>query len=271
MDAQEKYNRLKEEVGGLKRVVVAFSGGVDSTFLLKVSVDVLGREDVLAFIGSSPTFPVSEIEEAKRLAEEIGVDYLVVETSEMADQNFLQNTRQRCYYCKSNLFDLARRVAEKKGFAHVLEGSNLDDMDDFRPGRKACIEKGVLSPLLEAELTKQDIRALSLMLGLPTHDKPSYACLSSRIPYGTPIDREILGKIEQSEAFIRGVGVRQVRVRYHGSVARIEVAETDIGTIIAHGQAIADALAQCGFTYVTLDLKGYRTGSMNEQRESNEE
>lgn len=259
-----KYEKLKERLRPLERVIVAFSGGVDSTFLLKVATDVLGRDNVLALIGSSPTYPASELEHARSLAGLIGADYLVVETSEMADVNFLRNTLERCYYCKSNLFETAWNVARERGIRHVLEGSNLDDTRDFRPGRKACSEKGIVSPLLAAGLTKSEIRHLSKELGLPTHDKPSMACLSSRIPYGTPIEIDVLRKIEVAEEVIRKAGIRQVRVRYHGAIARIEVAEEEIETVMQNRASIAEALRRLGFLYVALDLSGYRTGSMNE-------
>jgi uncharacterized protein len=236
---------------------------VDSTFLLKVCIDVLGKENVLAFIGLSPTCPTREIEEAEKLAAFIGAEHTIAETTEMEDHNFLENTTSRCYFCKTHLFDRAWEIAKERGFLHVLEGSNLDDMDDFRPGRKACLEQNVVSPLLIAELTKSEIRELSKRLSLPTHDKPSFACLSSRIPYGTSIDSAILKSIECSEDFIRGLGIRQLRVRYHGAVARIEVLPEDFPTILANRTAIMEALKRYGFSYVTLDLKGYTTGSMN--------
>jgi pyridinium-3,5-biscarboxylic acid mononucleotide sulfurtransferase len=263
MNTEEKFEKLKEIIRGLGKVVVAFSGGVDSTFLLKVCIDVLGKEDVLAFIGLSPTCPAREIEDAKKLSSLIGAEHVIVETTEMEDRNFLENSTSRCYFCKTHLFDRAWEIAKEKGFLHVLEGSNLDDMDDFRPGRKACLEQNVVSPLLMAELTKNEIRDLSKRLSLPTHDKPSFACLSSRIPYGTSIDGEILKSIECSEDFIRSLGIRQLRVRYHGAVARIEVLPEDFPVVLAKRTAIIEALKQYGFSYITLDLKGYKTGSMN--------
>lgn len=263
MDTEQKLKNLKEIIKSLQKVVVAFSGGVDSTFLLKTCVDILGRENVIAFVGLSPTCPQGEIEAAVSLSKFIGVEYIIEETSEMEDSNFIQNTTSRCYFCKTHLFNKAWGIARNRGFLHVAEGSNLDDLDDFRPGRKACTEQHISSPLLTAKLTKSEIRELSKKYSLPTYDKPSLACLSSRIPYGTPISVEVLKKIELSEDFIRSLGIRQVRVRYHGNIARIEVMEEDFDTIIVNKNEIAETLKQHGFSYVTLDLKGYKTGSMN--------
>lgn len=263
-EADSKLSHLEEIIKGLERVLVAYSGGVDSTFLLRCCVDVLGRENVLAFIGSSPAYPDREIEEAKKYADLMGAEYVCVETSEMEDVDFVRNPRERCYFCKLHLFDLAEETAKLRGMKYILEGSNLDDMDDFRPGRKACAERGVVSPLLLAGLTKAEIRKLSKGLGLPTHDKPSLACLASRIPYGTAIDASLLKKIELSEESLKSLGVYQVRVRYHGDLARIEVTDRDFETIVTNRKEIARRLKEYGFTYVALDLTGYRTGSMNE-------
>ena len=263
MKNRQKYSRLRAIIKDLQRVVVAFSGGVDSTLLLKVCVDVLGREKVVAFLGLSPTCPEREIVEAQRLSAHIGVECVLAETAEMDDPRFIENNTSRCYFCKTHLFAKAREIAAQRGFIYVVEGSNLDDMNDFRPGRKACSEQGVKSPLLEAGLTKAEIRDLSEMLALPTHDKPSFACLSSRVPYGTAIDETILKRIERSEDFIQGLGIRQVRVRYHDNIARIEVLDKDFDAVMTNRGKITEVLKHYGFLYVTLDLKGYRTGSMN--------
>jgi uncharacterized protein len=263
VNTKEKYRNLQAIIKALQKVVVSFSGGVDSTFLLKVCVDVLGKENVMAFIGKSPTCPEREIEEAMGLAADIGAEYLIEETTEMADLNFIQNSKSRCYFCKTHLFLKAWEIARTKGFDHVAEGSNLDDMDDFRPGRKACKEQNVRSPLLEAGLTKSEIRGLSKTLLLPTYDKPPFACLSSRIPYGISIDENVLKKVERSEDFLRSLEIGQLRVRYHGAVARIEVMPEDFEKVIANREMISQALQVYGFSYVTLDLKGYQMGSMN--------
>ena len=263
-ELQGKYDALQRSIGALKKVLVAFSGGVDSTFLLKTCIDVLGRENVLAFTGLSPTYPHSEKEEAQKVAASMGVRTVTVNSSEMEDENFLMNTPERCYHCKSHLFTSAWEIAREEGCFFVLEGSNVDDLKDFRPGRKACTELDVKSPLLEAGLTKDEIRILSRKLGLATHNKPAQACLSSRIPYGVPITLERLGSIERSEAFLRALGMSQVRVRHHGNIARIEVEEKDFPIILKNRDQIATELERSGFTYITLDLHGYRTGSMNE-------
>jgi uncharacterized protein len=264
MNTETKYERLQQALEGFGRVVIAYSGGTDSTFLLKTAIDVLGKENVLAFIALSPTFTQGELEEAKETAEALGARYLVVETDEMTDPRYIENSRNRCYYCKAHLFAMVSSVAEKEGFPFILEGSNLDDTADFRPGRKACAEYGIRSPLLDAGLKKEEIRTLSRTAGLLTHNKPSNACLASRIPYGTSITGHILGKIAKSEDVLRKLGFNRVRVRYHGDIARVEVPETSFDAILLHRKEIVGAFKELGFSYVALDLQGYRTGSMNE-------
>jgi uncharacterized protein len=259
-----KYNDLKRRVRSMERVAVTFSGGVDSTLLLKVSIDVLGSGNVLALTAMSPTYPRAEREEAEALAADMGARFYMFDSTEMEDEGFLANTRDRCYHCKTRLFKTVLDIAGREGYVFILEGSNADDLKDFRPGRRACLELDVKSPLLDAGLTKEEIRALSRELGLKTCEKPAQACLASRIPYGTAITVGRLENIERAEAFIKGLGVSQVRVRHHGNTARIEVEENDFPLVLEHRNEIAEELMGIGFIYVALDLHGYRTGSMNE-------
>jgi pyridinium-3,5-biscarboxylic acid mononucleotide sulfurtransferase len=261
---EKKLDTVKEIIRGYKRTVVAFSGGVDSSLLLALCVDVLGSGQVLAVIGCSPTYPVRERERAVEFCESLGVEYHVIQTDEISDEKYRENSPLRCYYCKSHLFDDIIRFASIRGYLSVVEGSNADDLDDYRPGRRAIVERGVKSPLLEGELTKREIREISKLLGLPSALLPAKACLASRIPYGTTIELQILERIDQAEDFLESLGFRQVRVRYHGDIARIEVDPSEFTRIIEHRDAIAARLKTIGFTYVALDLSGYRTGSMNE-------
>lgn len=259
-----RYEKLKEIIASLGKVAVAFSGGADSAFLLKVCMDSLGSVNVIAVNAVSPTYPEMERNEATELARSLGGRLITLDAAEMDNPRFIANGPDRCYHCKRELFKATRDVAWKEGCTHILEGSNTDDLSDYRPGRRACIEAGIMSPLIEAGLSKEDVRALSKELGLPTHDKPAQACLASRIPYGTPITTDRLKRIELSEAFIRDLGIAQVRVRHDGNTARIEVEERDLPAILEHRNAIAEKLTVFGFTYVSLDLRGYRTGSMND-------
>lgn len=259
-----RYEKLKEIIGSLGKAVVAFSGGVDSTFLLKECLDSLGDGNVIAVTAVSPTYPETERNEAGELARQLGGRLVILDALEMNNPDFVANKPDRCYHCKTELFKAIREVARKSGFSHILEGSNIDDLSDYRPGRRACVEAGTMSPLMEAGLSKADIRALSKERGLPTHDKPAQACLASRIPYGTPVTIDRLKRIELSEAFIRTLGLSQVRVRHDGNTARIEVQEKDLPAILEYRNVIAEKLMDLGFTYVALDLRGYRTGSMND-------
>jgi uncharacterized protein len=262
---QDKLLRLQAILREMRQVVVAFSGGVDSTFLLKVASDTLGPANLLALTATSPTYPEYEFQQACELAREIGVEQIVIESNELDIPGFADNPPRRCYHCKFELFSLCLEQAKKRGFSIVLDGSNLDDLGDYRPGREAVTELQVRSPLLEAELGKADIRELSRQLGLKTWDKQAFACLSSRFPYGTKITLERLRQIDECESFLRENGFRNYRVRYHAEIARIEVAPAEINRLldVELRDRLVTSFKQSGFTFVTLDLQGYRTGSMN--------
>jgi uncharacterized protein len=260
-----KLDKLKERLKCYGSLLVAYSGGVDSSLLLKMAHDVLGCK-VLAVIAASETYPEAECRDAEKLAKSLGVKYRIVKTSEFEDDRFISNPPERCYYCKKELFTKLVNIAKEEGIAHVADGSNVDDLSDFRPGTNASKELGILSPLREAGFTKADIREASKELGLPTHNKPSLACLASRIPYGTKITKEILHKIDEGEKYIRSLGVGQVRVRHHGNLARIEVDKEHLPLLIEEGAAdeIEKKFKSLGYAYVTIDLQGYRVGSLNE-------
>ena len=265
-EREKKLRTLQSILTSMGSVAIGYSGGVDSTLLVKVAAGVLGANAV-AMIGRSKTYPTREFEEAVALAERIGVRYTVVNTEETDDLKFRENPPDRCYYCKTELFGKLQEIADREGIAWIADGTILDDVGDFRPGMRAKAEKQVRSPLLEAEMTKDDVRALSQELGLPTWDKPSFACLSSRFPYGTGITTENLTKIDHAETFLRDAGFRRFRVRFHDEhTARIEVATEDMGKLLDPKlrESLVAALKALGFIYVTMDLKGYRTGAMNE-------
>jgi uncharacterized protein len=263
----EKETRLKDILRGLKSAAVAFSGGVDSTFLLRVASEVLG-DKVAAVTGRSLSFPERELSAARRFTREHGLTHLEIDSEELETAGFAANPVNRCYLCKKALFTKILKAAEAQGLSTVMEASNLDDEGDFRPGFMAIRELGVLSPLLEAGLTKSDIRVLSRERGLPTWDKPSFACLASRFPYGEPITPEGLKKVDAAETFLISLGCRQVRVRCHdqGRLARIEADEAGLDLLATpvNRRLVTENLAGLGFTYIALDLQGYRTGSLNE-------
>lgn len=258
----KKLENLKEIIRNTNGAVVAFSGGVDSTFLLKVAKDVLG-DKVLAVTANSETYPKRELEFAKSFAAEIGVKHIIIETLELEIAGFADNPPDRCFYCKHELFSKLTDVARQNGIAYVFDGSNFDDRNDHRPGMRAAKELGVVSPLKQAEMTKADIREISREFGLSTWDKPSFACLSSRFPYGTKITPEKVTIVGEAEDFIRDLGFQELRVRHHDNIARIEIGKNDLERIIPYADMIVEKLKKLGYLYVTLDLAGYKTGSMN--------
>lgn len=266
MTLDDKYQLLQQLLRRFGSVAVAFSGGVDSTFLLKVACDTLGADQVLALTATSPTYPAFEFEQSQQLARQIGVKQLAFESNELEIPGFAENPPRRCYHCKHELFSLFLRQAEKLGYRQVLDGSNMDDLGDYRPGRDAVNELNIASPLLDAQLDKAEIRQLSKQLGLSTWNKQPFACLSSRFPYGTRITAERLQQIDHCESWLRQQGFSHYRVRYHELIARIEVASDDIDRLLDKDlrQRLVSEFKAAGFTYVTLDLQGYRTGSMNE-------
>ncbi|HVP68837.1 MAG TPA: ATP-dependent sacrificial sulfur transferase LarE [Anaeromyxobacteraceae bacterium] len=259
----EKLARLKALLGTLDRALVAFSGGVDSTFLLAVAAEVL-RGRVSALTAHSPSVPRSERDAARELARQIGVRHLERESHEAEDPRYLANPIDRCYYCKAELYRLCAEAARAEGGAAVLDGFNADDRRDYRPGHRAAQEAGVRSPLAEAGLAKVEIRAWSEAYGLATWDKPQMACLASRIPYGTAITPERLSRVEAAEAGVRGAGLRQFRVRDHGAVGRVEVAAEEMDRAFAAREAILAAVKGAGFAIAALDLEPFRSGRMNE-------
>ena len=265
---QLKFKSLKKSLKKMGKVLIAFSGGVDSSFLLKVALDTLGKENVLAVTADSETYPRAELKEASDLARDLGLDgrHRIIKTSEFKIKKFSENPPDRCYYCKLELFSKLKKIAKENKIDYVLDGSNYSDRDDFRPGRKAINKLGVRSPLLESELTKEEIRALSKKLNLPTWNKPAFACLSSRIPYGENITLEKVSRIEKAESFLRSLGFLQLRVRHHNKIARIELDPKEFKRLMNEDlrKKIYGKLKGLGFSYVTLDLLGYRTGSMNE-------
>ncbi|HHW02411.1 MAG TPA: ATP-dependent sacrificial sulfur transferase LarE [Thermoanaerobacterales bacterium] len=265
-DLEQKLEQLKSVVKELAGVLVAFSGGVDSTFLLKVCLDVLGKDRVLAVTARSATYPERELNDAVKLADMLGARHIIIESEELDIPGFSDNPPERCYYCKRELFGKLTAIAREEKLSYVVDGSNFDDTGDFRPGMRAVKELGVRSPLKEAGITKDEIRTLSRRMGLPTWDKPSFACLSSRFPYGEKITRKKLDRVARAEEVLRDMGFSQYRVRSHGDIARIEVKPEEMARFFERGlrEHVATMLKEAGFSYVTLDLLGYRTGSMNE-------
>ena len=245
-------------------VVVAYSGGVDSTFLLAVAASELGRENVLAVTADSEVYAKREIDDAKRFAKQLGVKHFIIQTRELSDERFAQNSPDRCFHCKHELFEKLTEIAKTYGFSHIADGTTADDIKDFRPGLRALKQYNVRSPLLEAQLTKEEIRRFSKELGLPTWNKPAMACLASRFPYNHKITARQLRQVEQAEEFLRTLHLSQLRVRHYDGMARIEVLPEDFSKILEHRESVVSFFKKLGYTHVALDLQGYRSGSMNE-------
>jgi len=262
---EEKLLRLKEILSQLGSMLVAYSGGVDSTFLLKLCRDAL-KEKVLAVTANSLIYPSQELAKAIEIAKSFSVRHRIIETKELENPDFVANLPDRCYHCKFELFHELKQIAKEEGISNVVEGSNYDDLSDYRPGMRAAAELGVRHPLQEAQLTKDEIRALSKEMGLPTWDKPSLACLASRFSYGIPITKQCLMVVDEAEAFLHSLGIGQLRLRHYDKTARIEVEPREMHLLLdePNRQRIVSRLKELGYLYITLDLAGYRSGSMNE-------
>ena len=266
MTIKDKSNSLQQILKDLKKVVLAYSGGVDSTLLLKVAVDTLGAENVLACIAVSPSLAQSQHEQARQLAQKIGAKLKEIELDELSDPNYSANKADRCFHCKSHVYSILTDVAKQEGFDHVICGHNLDDADDYRPGNRAAEVFNVHSPLAEAKMTKDDIRQLSRQLDLPTAELPASPCLASRVSYGLDITAQKLNQIEQAEEFLKQFGLVEFRLRHHGQLARIEVRPEDFEKVMTEParSKIIEKIKSLGFKFVTLDMQGFRSGSLNE-------
>lgn len=260
---QEKLEELIRLLKDLKSCAIAYSGGVDSTFLSKVTYDILG-DKALAVTATSSTYPQRELEDARRYAKEIGIHHVIIHSEELDIPLFSDNSPDRCYYCKKELFYKIQQIAKDYHLSTIVDGSNADDTSDYRPGARARDELGVRSPLKEVGLSKQEIRELSSRMHLKSGEKPAFACLASRFPYGTKITKERLAQVEAAEEYLRSLGIQQCRVRYHDHIARIEVQTEEIPLILTHATTIIKRFKTLGFTYITIDIEGYRTGSLNE-------
>jgi pyridinium-3,5-biscarboxylic acid mononucleotide sulfurtransferase len=260
---KNKLEELEAVVAPYGSALVAFSGGVDSSLALAVAAKALSKESVLAVTSNNETYLPSELEGAKALALSLGVEHLVVNTRELDDPNYAKNPANRCYFCKSTLYSDLAKIAEEKGFRCVIDGANKDDEGDYRPGREAAKELGVISPLSVVRMSKDEVRELAKFLGLPSWDKPALACLSSRFPYGQEITPEKLAQVARAEEFMRSRGYKQVRVRHHGEIARLEIGSDELEKAFKQREEISTELTTAGFLYVTLDLVGYTPGSLN--------
>lgn len=259
----EKLNTLRANLANYHSAVVAFSGGVDSSYLALAAKEVFG-DRLLLVTATSSTYPFFELDESKKIARELAIEQKIIVSEEIDIPGFADNPPDRCYYCKNELFSQIRHIASQEGFEIVCDGSNADDASDFRPGKRALREQGVISPLLDAGLTKDEIRELSRRSGLSTAGKPSFACLASRFPYGEKITKEKLDRVAQAEHNIRGLEFRQFRVRSHGDIARLEFASDELDRAFGHRENLEIICRGAGFTYTAIDLRGYRTGAMNE-------
>lgn len=258
--------QLKQMLASMQRVAVAYSGGVDSTLLLKLAADVLGKNNVLAITAKSEIFPDWELDKAKEMARDWGIEYIIFQTQELNNPLFVENNLRRCYFCKKELFTKIRKLAVKRGIEHIIDGSNYDDLDDHRPGLKALAELNIISPLKQAKFSKTDIRKLAKEMGLANWNKPAFACFASRFVYGNKITAEGIKQVKEAERFLLDLGFKQVRVRHHGTIARIELYPGDMEKL-NQGKLrvkIVKKTKALGFVYVVLDLQGYRQGSMNE-------
>lgn len=266
MTLQEKYKRLEKALQALQKLAVAFSGGVDSTFLAAAAARTLGPQNVLACIGISPSLPQHQLKQARQMAAQLQIRLLEIPLAELHDPNYKANKADRCFHCKSHQMLTIRQAATQEGFPHLACGSNWDDQNDYRPGSRAIAALKILAPLMEAQLTKEDIRTLSRRMHLPTADLPASPCLASRIAYGIEITEQALHQVEQAEEFLRSLGLVELRVRHHGSLARIEVRPEQISLLTEESRRkqIVAKFKSIGFQYITLDLQGFRSGSLNE-------
>jgi uncharacterized protein len=263
MSSVDKLADLRRRILEKGKILVAFSGGVDSSLLARVATEVLGA-NALCVILDMETMPRSELQQTTDLAESMGLNYLVAKCSSFGKESFIENTPTRCYICKKECIEVLKRFAEEECIGCIADGVNLSDCGDYRPGIAACDEEGIWHPFVEAKIFKEDIRAICREMGLPFWNKPSAACLASRIPYGEKITKEKLAMVEKAEDYLKSLGFSQVRVRAHGRIARIEVPKGDMGWVLTSGDEIAKELKKLGFQYVALDLQGFRSGSMNE-------
>lgn len=260
---KNKYSKLANYLKSIKKTIVAYSGGVDSTFLLNQAFTILGRDNVLAVTAVSETYTKDELKSAKKYCKDNKINHQIIRTRELQSPDFIKNPPERCYYCKKELFSKLKEIARKYKINHIADGTNIDDYKDFRPGQKAKKELGVISPLAVAKLTKDDVRKLSKKFDLNTHNKPSMACLSSRFPYGTKITKEKIMTVEKAEKYLRRLGILTIRARHHGTIARIECNPKDFNKILSNKINIIKYFKKLGFKYITLDIEGFQSGSMN--------